>query len=273
MTDQDLIEFLKWCLPKMQLGWSGFRKVRRTLRKRLNRRIRDLDVADLAGYRRKLEDDPAEWAVLDEICRIPISRLYRDWGVYDALVNRILPDCAATAGKDGTGRIRILSAGCASGEEPYTLSLIWSLRVAEQFPQCTIDILALDIDDQMLARAEAGCYPLGALKDVPPDLVERGFETFNDCYCLRQQFRNCITLQKHDLRASFPAGPFDLILCRNTAFTYFDKPTQAMVLSQLDAALRLGGYLVIGAHETLPDDDGRFLHLAPGLPIYQKADR
>lgn len=272
MTDQDLVEFLKWCLPEMRLRWPGFRKVRRTVRKRLNRRMRDIGLSSLAGYRQRLENDPAEWAVLDEICRIPISRLYRDRHVYDTLSGQILPDCADAARKRGRDRIRILSAGCASGEEPYTLSLVWSLRVADRHPECTIDILALDIDEGMLARAEAACYPPGALKDMPAEIVELGFNPADGEYCLRPEFRQCITFKKHDLRNSVPAGPFDLILCRNTAFTYFDRATQAAVLEQIAAALRTGGYLVVGAHETLPGEPRCFQRLSPGLPIFRKVE-
>ncbi len=273
MTDQDLVEFLKWCLPEMRLRWPGFRKVRRTVRKRLNRRLRTLGLSGLAEYRRKLEKDPAEWAVLDEICRIPISRLYRDRHVYDTLAEQILPDCAEAARRGGRDRIAVLSAGCASGEEPYSVSLVWSLRVADRYPECAIDILALDIDERMLARAAIACYPRGALKDMPSDIVESGFEPTDGEYCLRPDFRRCVTFMRHDLRVSVPPGPFNLILCRNTAFTYFDRATQAIVLQQFVDALSSGGYLVIGSHEALPDKAPGLRHLSRGLPIFRKVER
>ncbi len=269
MTDSELVTFLKWCLPEMELRWAGFRKVRRTIRKRLSRRIRDLDLGDLAAYREKLQNDPAEWAVLDEICRIPISRFYRDKHVYDVISEKIFPDCAAKARKC-TGLIRILSAGCASGEEPYSLSLIWHARVTEKLPQCRLDILATDIDDHMLKRALTGCYPPGAFKDLPGDLISEGFCNADGNYCLRPQFRDSVRFEKSDLRESVPSGPFDMILCRNTAFTYFSLEKQRKVLSRLDAVLRPGGYLILGSHETLPDAAG-FRRIEPGLTIFQKA--
>lgn len=270
MTDQELVTFLKWCLPQMDLRWTGFRKVRRTLRKRLSRRIRDLHLADLAAYRRRLQNEPAEWPVLDEICRIPISRFYRDRHIYDMMSSRILPDCAAEARSCARSNIRILSAGCASGEEPYSLSLIWHTRLAGRYPQCRLDILATDIDDHMLRRADAACYSHGALKDLPPDLAAEGFRISDASYCLRPRFRDGVRFEQLDLRRSVPGGPFDVILCRNSVFTYFSAEMQAETLARLDAVLRPGGYLVLGSHEALPDTAG-FRRLEPGLAIFRKA--
>ena len=189
ISDHELIEFLQWCLPKLQLRWPGFRKVRRTIRKRLTRRIRELGLADLADYRNTLAAEPAEWSILDTVCRIPISRFYRDRSVYDTLANQILPDCAARARARGDGKISILSAGCASGEEPYSVSLVWHMRVARGYPDCTIDILAVDIDDVMINRAQAACYSPGALKDLPDDLLDLGFEQKHGACCLLDRFR------------------------------------------------------------------------------------
>jgi len=271
ISDQELIEFLQWCLPKLQLRWPGFRKVRRTIRKRLTRRIRERGLSGLANYRKTLAADPAEWSLLDTICRIPISRFYRDRSVYDLLANQVLPDCAARARARGDGKISILSAGCASGEEPYSISLVWYLRVAEGFADCTIDILAVDVDDLMISRAQAACYSPSALKDLPHDLVVPGFEYKHEAHCLKDRFRKCVHFLNCDLRKSVPDGPFDLVLCRNTAFTYFDEATQAFVLSRLDAVLRTGGYLFTGAHEVLPAIDNNLVRVQPGSPVFRKS--
>ncbi len=270
MSDRELCEFLQWCLPKLRLRWPGFRKVRRTVRKRLNRRIRDLGLENLAAYRRMLEADPAEWSMLDTICRIPISRFYRDKQTYDFLASKILPNCAVHACQRDHRLIKILSAGCASGEEPYSVSLIWHLRLAKDYPDCAINILAVDVDEEMLGRARTACYSPGAFKDLPADLLARGFQRTDDTYCLRVEFQDCVDLQLVDLRETVPDGAFDIILCRNTAFTYFDKATQALVSSNLDAALRPGGYLIIGAHETFPGEGQKILRLNGGSQVLRK---
>lgn len=267
---QDLVRFLKWCLPQLKLRWPGFRKVQGTVRKRISRRLEDLGLADLAAYRKRLESDPAEWLELDRFCRIPISRFYRDRGVYDALASELLPQCAEAARRRGQAVLRVLSAGCASGEEPYTVNLIWRLCLSDRYPGLDLQILALDIDEGMLQRAERACYAASSLRDLPGVFLEQGFSHSDDEYCLHDDHRQGIRFDRCDLRKTVPAGPFDLILCRNTAFTYFEPAIQLQVFSGLDASLRDGGFLVLGAHEGLPPDARGYRRLRPGVPVFQK---
>ena len=271
MSDRELIEFLQWCLPRLQLQWPGFRMVRRTVRKRLIRRMRELGVSNLTAYRQRLETSPAEWDVLDGMSRIPISRFYRDKYVYDMLADSVLPECARRTGISCNGKVRILSAGCASGEEPYSVSLVWHLRIADSFPDRAIDILAADVDELMLKRAKDACYSSGSLKDLPHDLMQSGLERRRDAWCVLQRFRACVRFVQCDLRKCVPDGPFDLVLCRNTAFTYFDATTQARVAAQMHTALRSGGYLVIGTHETIAATGHQLVQQAPGCPIFRKS--
>jgi chemotaxis protein methyltransferase CheR len=273
MNDPELVRFLQWCLPELGLRWAGFRKVRGTVRKRLTRRIRELKLPDLAAYRERLKTDPHEWRRLEVMCRIPISRFYRDKAVYDFLAGEVLPACAQSVRSRRVQALRVLSAGCASGEEPYTISLIWTLRLEKAFPGVALHIAALDVDDTMLHRAEAACYAAGSLKDLPSDLRENGFEPVDGLYCLHDAFRRSVSLQKADIRQGLPDGPFDLILCRNTAFTYFDDAAQKAVFSDLDAKLRCNGYLVIGGHESLPGEAHGYERLTAGLPVYRKTEK
>ena len=131
MNDIDCTAFLQWALPRLELRWPGFRKVRRQVCKRLKQRMRDLGVQDLAGYRARLEDDPSEWRVLDECCHITISRFCRNKGIFDVVRRQVLPAIAAQAKGEGRG-VQIWSAGCASGEEPYTLKILWDVEVASK---------------------------------------------------------------------------------------------------------------------------------------------
>jgi hypothetical protein len=127
MTDADVVAFLQWALPTLRMRWPGFRKVRGQVRKRLARRLRELDLETLRDYEAHLEAHPEEWATLDGFCRITISRFYRDRGVFDTLRDRVLPDLGSIAEARRASVIRAWSAGCASGEEPYSLSLAWEL--------------------------------------------------------------------------------------------------------------------------------------------------
>ncbi|HSG94587.1 MAG TPA: CheR family methyltransferase, partial [Afifellaceae bacterium] len=116
------------------------------------------------------------------------------------------------------------------------------------------------------------CYAAGSLKDLPPDLREAGFEAADGLCCLRDAYRDQVDVRKADIRRGAPDGPFDLILCRNTAFTYFDTAAQQAAFSDFDTKLRAGGYLVIGGHESLPGEAHGFERLTAALPVYRKAE-
>ena len=133
MRDTDCIAFLRGTLPAIGLEWRGFRRVHRQVCKRLGRRLAALGLADLQAYRVYLGADAAEWSRLDELCRISITRFYRDRAVFDALRERLLPALAQRARRGGAPALRAWSAGCAGGEEPYTLALLWHLDVAPRF--------------------------------------------------------------------------------------------------------------------------------------------
>jgi chemotaxis protein methyltransferase CheR len=129
LTDRHCVEFLQWALPQLALRWPGFHKVRGQVRKRIVRRLHELELTHIAEHRRYLADHPAEWTVLDACLRISISRFYRDRDVFDHLCDSVLPDLARAAQQRRENRVIAWSAGGASGEEPYTVALIWSDHV------------------------------------------------------------------------------------------------------------------------------------------------
>jgi len=270
MRDQHCVTFLKWCLPQLGLSWAGFRKVRGTVYKRLRRRLNALGLTDLDAYRDYLRDQVDEWRRLDELCRIPISRFYRDKGVFEALGRQVLPELARHAQADGRRSIRAWSAGCASGEEPYSLRLVWDQMVQPAFPATTLVIFATEIDPVMLERARTGSYGSSSLEDLPAGWQTTAFVAKNGQYCLGELHRRDVAFDQQDIRKIMPDGPFELILCRNLAFTYFDEETQNDVLRRLVARLALHGALVIGAHEQLPCPADALRPLSKGLPIYIK---
>jgi chemotaxis protein methyltransferase CheR len=257
MTDEDCIAFLQWALPRLERSWAGYRKVRGLVCKRLGRRLRVLGLADVAAYRSRLEAEPGEWKELDSILGIPVSRFYRDRGVFASLESAVLPALARAAPRAARTTIDCWSAGCASGEEPYTLSVVWHLRLQPAFPQLTMRVVATDMDATLLTRAERGCYLASSLKELAPDLVSRAFETRDGELCLKPQFRD-VTLMRQDLRTGMPDGPFDLVLCRNVVLTYYAAPVQLEFMRRIADRLRPGGALVVGMHESLPPEISYF---------------
>jgi chemotaxis protein methyltransferase CheR len=251
MSDTECVAFLQWALPRLRMRWEGFRKVRRQVCRRVDRRRRALRLDGLPAYRAYLGQHEDEWAVLDSLCRVTISRFYRDRGVYAFLESEVLPPLAETAVEDGRPALEAWSAGCASGEEPYTLALVWALRRPAEID---LHVLATDADDAMLDRARNACYRASSLKELPDEWRRRAFVSRDELFCLRDEIKRGVTLARHDVRSGPPpGGPFDLVFCRNLVFTYLDEGLQREVTGWILDVLRPGGALVVGAHETPPD--------------------
>ncbi len=237
-------------MPRLGLRWAGFRRVHRQVCKRIARRLTALGLTDLAAYRARLRDRPEEWEVLDGLCRVTISRFYRDPEVFDALRRRVIPACAARAAPRGV--LRAWSAGCGSGEEPYSLSLIWCMTPAPGRPRLAFEVRATDVDPVLLERARAACYPRATLDALPEAWRDAAFDAQDDTWCLRARYREGVRFEREDVRSASPQGLFDLVLCRNLAFTYFTEHVQRRVLERLCAHMVAGGALVIGRDESLP---------------------
>jgi chemotaxis protein methyltransferase CheR len=252
MTESDYVQFLKVSLPQLGLRWQGFRKVRRQVIKRLQRRLRELGLQNLSAYTAYIDRYPEEWRVLDACCRITVSRFYRDADVFDILRHHALPSLAQVVRVETQRELRCWSAGCASGEEVYTLKMLWERCLSSQFPELRLRLMATDADPHMLERARRGWYTLGSLKTLPCHWRAWGFDRCRGGYVVRQALREGISFVEQDIRSEHPEGPFHLILCRNLVFTYFAEPVQREVLERLAARLVPGGILVVGKHESLP---------------------
>ena len=269
MTDQQCIRFLQWALPRLRYRWGGFRKVRRQVHKRIDRRIHELGLEDIEAYRAYLESHPSEWNVLESFCRISISRFYRDRGVFDHLGERVFPELARSVTTRGETRLRVWCAGCASGEEPYTLAILWSIAVAPAYPRIRLELVATDIDEQLLARSKAARYASSSLKDVPSHWRETAFVHDGEEYVLKAEYRDVVEFRRQDIRTEAPPGPFELILCRHLAFTYFDERLQEAVLTRIAGRLTPGGLFVAGKQEPLPKSAEENFREENGLGIYR----
>jgi chemotaxis protein methyltransferase CheR len=266
VTDRDCSDFLQWALPRLGLGWAGFRKPRRQVCRRIERRRRGLGLSDVEAYRARLEVDPGEWRVLDQLCVVTISRFWRDRAVFDALASTVLPALSHLVRVAGRSRLKAWSAGCASGEEPYSLRLAWDLGGGARGSGLALEILATDVCETLLERARRGCWPSSSLKDLPSDFRERAFETPGEDFCLRGEHRHGVDFRRHDLRDGTPDGGYDLVLCRNVAFTYLDAAGQRAAAERLARSLLPGGALVLGTHESLPSDGAVFVPWGDAIP-------
>lgn len=273
MTEIECTHFLQWCLPQMGLRWAGIRKVRRLVCKRCMRRMRDLGLPMLSAYGEYLKDHPGEWKTLDSLCRITISRFYRDRKVFDGLGNEILPFLARSILASGGTEVRCWSAGCSSGEEPYTIRIIWNFCVTPLMKNdMTLKIIATDADEGVLLRAREGMYRMSSLKDLPEELIQRAFIKSGEFYSLRQSLRENVEFRLEDIRESQPEETFHLILCRNLVLTYFEEPLRQRVMEEVVKRLRPGGLLVIGVHESLPARISGMKPFTGSKAIYVKSE-
>ncbi len=252
MRDAECVAFLQWALPHLRMRWAGFRNVRRQVCRRIQRRISDLALGNVAAYRAFIETHAAEWKTLDSTCRITISRFYRDQAVFEVLGSSVLPRLAQQVLSQNRRVLRVWSAGCASGEEPYTVALLWEFTLARAPARCGIMIVGTDSQPDLLRRAVAAKYPPSALRDIPNEW-KCAFQIDGDGFRLADRYRAPVHLVAHDLRDGPPGGTFDLVLCRNLAFTYWDEALQVGTAQAIAGVLRSGGALVIGVHEKLPD--------------------
>lgn len=253
MNDRDCIGLLQWALPRLGHRWEGYRRVRRQVCRRIAARIKSLALADATAYRQRLETEAAEWTALRACLPVTVSCFLRNRGVFQALADSVLPALADTVRQRGERTLHAWSAGCASGEEPYSLSLLWALELQARHPGLDLSVLATDVDAEVLARAQAACYPASSLREVPAAWQDKAFTREDERYCLIPSLRAGVRFQQQDLCSELPDGPFQLILCRNLAFTYFDPALQRKTAAALVQRLAPGGCLIVGAHERLPD--------------------
>ncbi|MEA3414772.1 MAG: CheR family methyltransferase [Thermodesulfobacteriota bacterium] len=176
MKDTECVRFMQWALPRLRMRWPGFRKVRRQVCKRINRCISELRLNDVESYRKYLQVHPDEWGYLDSLCRISISRFYRDKGVFDCIGDNALPALAQMAENSGNKKIRCWNAGSASGEEAYSLALVWQFILSLDYPDMDIQITGTEVDSNLLERAERACYLQSSVKELPEKWLSQAFK-------------------------------------------------------------------------------------------------
>lgn len=270
MRDTEGVQFLQWCLPRLRLIWPGYRKVRRQVYKRLQRRLQSLGLSSVGDYQAYLETHPEEWETLDSSCWISISRFYRDKSVFIFLEQEVLPFLARQVLTRGENVLRCWSIGCASGEEPYSLSLLWKLKVQARFPTVRLVNLGTDIDDQAIARAQRGCYAGSSLSDVPEEWRTQGFDQTAEGFWITPEFRESVSFVVQDIRRTAPEETFHLILCRYLAFTYFDATLQDTTIRKLVERIRPGGAMVIGKGESLPEGEFGLIPWSEQEGVYRR---
>ncbi len=269
MRSENGVEFLQWALPRLGFRWSGFRKPRGQVLKRIRKRMEELGLAGgYDQYRDYLNENPQEWEHLDRLCYVSISKFLRDRKLWDFIRDELLCELMRA---DRPGQVAIWSVGCCNGEEPYGIAIMADQLSPNSAEAGNVSILATERNRELLERARRGRYPGGALKELSEQELKTYFRKTEDPeaqYEITGRLRRYIEFEERDIRASMPARRFDLVFCRNLVFTYFEHKEQTAFLRKLQPRIKPGGCLVIGSNEELPD--ARRLEQITGThPVYR----
>jgi chemotaxis methyl-accepting protein methylase len=219
------------------------------LRRRIAVRMRARGVHTFEDYSRILDRDHVEYERLLDALTINVTKLFRNWDVYAAIAGKVVPELWHRE----SAAIRVWSAGCSSGDEPYSLAILFHryAATAGMLPQIgRVRILGSDIDRESLTAARRGEFEEADFVDTPRDLRERYFSS-KQPFAVAESIRDMVRFERRDLLTDEPPpGLYDLVVCRNVLI-YFDRDTQERVFDSFYNALAPGGYLVLGKVETL----------------------
>lgn len=252
-------DWLKAVLEELRrtrgLELSDYR--RSTLERRLAARMANLRLNEPLEYLECLRSDPSECDRLIESILIKVSSFFRDPLVFDLLAQRVLPLIIEDHRRDHTRQVRVWSAGCATGEEAYSVAILLAQALEDEHDYWLPYICATDISPEALAAAQTGRYGRDRLETTHLEILGRFFRTTAEGYEVIPEIRRMVHFSRDDLiswRTRTPAdsifGSFDLVLCRNVLI-YFSPDLQQRVLVKLYGALNSGGYLVLGLSESL----------------------
>jgi len=219
------------------------------LQRRIAVRMRARGVHTYTDYARLLDADVGEYDRLLDALTINVTKLFRNWEAYDSLAKNVIPDLWHRE----QAAVRVWSAGCSAGQEPYSLAILFHRFAAVNGMLAQLErvsVLGTDIDRRSLAAAERGEFEESDFSDTPEEFRSRYFASTAP-FAVAAAIRKLVRFERRDLlTGGAPRGKFDLIVCRNVLI-YFDRETQEHVFETFVESLAPGGYLMLGKVETL----------------------
>lgn len=267
LTDEQFAEIS--ALVKDLCGINLHEGKRALVRARLTKRLRLLRIPSFEQYLQVLRSDCSgrELVALLDLLSTNLTRFFRESAHFDLLVQRSITQAAGLR----RPTLRLWSAGCSTGEEPYS-AMIRLFDGISDFDHWDAKMLATDLSTEALAVAREAVYDAGRLAEVAPEVITRHFQSAQvgdrECYRAADHLRRAISFARLNLMDPWPmSGPFDAILCRNVMI-YFDKPTQETLVARFHQVLRPGGTLFIGHSESLTGVRHDFRYIQP--TVYEK---
>ena len=234
---------------------SDFRHYKKaTVQRRIRRRMGLKQITDAKAYLKLLREDAQELTQLSTDMLISVSSFFRDTEAFEALEREAIAPLAA--GREADAPLRAWIAGCATGEEAYSIAMLLIEAAAEAGKDCPVQVFASDVDEQALETARSGIYPASIAEDISPERLERFFTRQGDGWRVDKRLRETVVFSRHNLLTDPPFSKLDIVSCRNVLI-YLEPAAQKKVLTLFSFALNRGGYLFLGKSESVAglDDD------------------
>ena len=238
-----LLEFLH---QSRGFDYRGYK--RPSLIRRFRRRLETVGVDDFDAYRQLLESDPDEFGRLFDTILINVTGFFRDAEAWRLLADDVIPQLLEQ--RSSPRQLRVWSAGCATGEEAYSIAILFAEAVGEEQMRERVKIYATDIDEQALADGRAAVYTSAQLESVPDELRARYFQEAGGTFSFKNGLRRAVIFGRNDLLQDPPISRVDLLVSRNTLM-YFGGEAQERVLANFAFALNPRGFLMVGKAESL----------------------
>jgi two-component system, chemotaxis family, CheB/CheR fusion protein len=248
--------------------FTGYK--RSSLMRRMNWRMSQVGVDNYQDYLDYLQVHPDEFTALFNTILINVTSFFRDPDAWDYLRREVLDGLVAS--RPAEAPIRVWSAGCASGEEAYTLAMAFAELLGSEVFRNRVKIYATDVDEEQLNQARQGAYGERELQGLPHELVERYFEATGNRFTFRKDLRRSVIFGRNDLVQDAPISRIDLLTCRNTLM-YFNAETQAKILGRFHFALADGGVLFLGKAEMLLSHGSLFAPIDLKRRMFRRASK
>lgn len=238
---------------KRGFDFSGYRSA--MVARRVEERVTSTKVENYKDYLNYLKENADELDNLLDVLTINVNRFFRDTLTFDYIADRVLPAIVYEKKKAYDNSIRAWSAGCAMGQEPYSIAILVHELLEKEALKTSVNIFATDIDTRILKKATQAAYPYESIKNVKYRLLKKYFTAEEEIFQLMPAIRNIVSFSAYDIldKKSYAPpesvfGGFDLVLCRNLLI-YFDTEHQDQIFGRLHRSLAKNGYLVLGEAE------------------------
>jgi two-component system CheB/CheR fusion protein len=267
-VDPEFEALLAYVKEARGVDFTGYK--RPSLMRRVQRRMAAARVKEYGEYLDHLQVHPQEFVELFDTVTINVTAFFRDPDAWDYLQSDVLLPLIQAKAPDSA--IRVWSAGCASGEEAYTLAIVLAELLGPDEFRRRVKIYATDVDENRLNEARQATYGTEDVAAIPPDLLDRYFEPVRDRFLFRKDLRRSLIFGRNDLVQDAPISRIDLLVCRNTLM-YFNAETQARILGRFHFALLDGGTLFLGKAEMLLSHSNLFSPADPKRRVFRKVPR